>query len=539
MSNNIVQVNVSQSVAPTPSGLQKTGAFLSQGGTTLAQGASALLTSTADLAAILAAVKPLYSLTWSGGVVTATTEQFSATGTYNDVTGIVTLTLTPFSTIAVGDNVVVSGAAGTGAFADIDGPFVAGAGSGGATLNYTIAAGLTMTISGATVNTTHGITLTDTFLTTIAGAAPSAYDGTVIATATTATEFTYPLAADPLTSPATGTITYTPRNVAELTSMGATFFAQGSGQAVYVLELGAGEDAAAIAYLDTWIAANPTEFYSYLVPKSWSASSAYRTLVAKFDANTAKTYFFTTMTTGNYTSFTAEMKSVVGHVESPDAPDTEFSAASDFRVTLNYAPSPTNKVAPLAFSYLFGVTPYPTRGNGALMTSLKAAGVNYVGTGAEGGISSEILFWGTTMDVRPFTYWYSVDWIQINTQLDIANAVINGSNDPVNPLYYNQNGIDRLQAVGAGTLSSAVSYGLANGTVTQTALTPSEFTDALDAGTFNGQLVINAVPFIPWCQANPSDYKNETYGGFTVVYVTQNGFIQIIFNINVTDFITQ
>jgi len=321
--------------------------------------------------------------------------------------------------------------------------------------------------------------------------------------------------------------------------MGDTFFAQGSGQAVYVLELGAGEDAAAITYLDSWIAANPDEFYSYLVPKSWSGDASYLTFVAKFEANTAKTYFFTTMTTSNYTSFTAVMKSVVGHVEAPLAPATEFSAAADFRVTLNYAPSPTNKVTPLAFSYVFDVTPYPTRGNGALMTSLKAAGVNYVGTGAEGGISNTALFWGTAMDVRPFDYWYSVDWIQINTKLDIANAVINGSNNPINPLYYNQNGIDRLQAVGAGTLSRAVAYGLANGTVTQTALEPTAFTDALDAGTFNGQLVINAVPFIPWCAANPSDYRNGSYGGFTVVYVTQNGFIQILFNINVTDFIAQ
>jgi len=212
MSNQIVTVNVSQSIAPTPNGLQKTGAFLSQGGTTLAAGVSQLLTSTADLAALLAAVKPLHSLTWAGGTVTATTQQFACTGAYDTVTGVVTLTLTPASTISVGDNVVVSGATGTGAYADIDGTYPAAAGSGISTVKYIIATGLTMTITAATLNVPHGITISDTFSTTIAGATPAAYDRTVIATATTATAFTYPLVTDPATSPATGTITYTPRN---------------------------------------------------------------------------------------------------------------------------------------------------------------------------------------------------------------------------------------------------------------------------------------------------------------------------------------
>jgi len=538
MANQIVTVNVSQRVAPEPSDLQKSGAFVSQGGTTLAAGATAFLTEEADLAAILAAVKPVHSLTWSGGVVTATTEQFAATGTYDSGTGVVTLTLTPTSTIEVGDSVVVSGATGTGDYADIDGARVAGASSGGATLKYTITTGLTMTITAATVNVAIGMTVSDTFLTTIAGATPATYNGEVLATVASSTTFTYPLTTDPGTSPATGTVTYTPRGVAELSAnMNPVFFAQGSAQGVFVLELGAGEDAAAIAVLDAWITANPGEFYSYLVPKSWNAAATFVTLVNKYTANTAKTYFFTTLTAGTYASF-AGIKSVVGHVESPDSPITEFSAAADFRATLNYAPSPTNKVTPLAFTYLQDVTAYPTKGNGATLTAFKAAGVNYVGTGAEGGISSEILFWGTTMDVRPFTYWYSVDWIQINTDLDVTNAVINGSNDPTNPLYYNQNGIDRLQDVGAATLSKAVSYGLANGTVTQTALSPTAFNDALDAGDFDGQLVINAVPYATWLAANPSDYKDQTYGGFTVVYVNQNGFIEIIFNIVVTDFVT-
>ena len=59
MTNNIVIVNVSQTVAPAPSQLQRTGALISQGGTTKAAQTLTLLTSLADLTAILSASKAI------------------------------------------------------------------------------------------------------------------------------------------------------------------------------------------------------------------------------------------------------------------------------------------------------------------------------------------------------------------------------------------------------------------------------------------------------------------------------------------------
>ena len=52
MSNNIVIVNVSEQIASTPSTLQKTGAFVSQGGTTLAAGTNTLFTFSGTILAI-------------------------------------------------------------------------------------------------------------------------------------------------------------------------------------------------------------------------------------------------------------------------------------------------------------------------------------------------------------------------------------------------------------------------------------------------------------------------------------------------------
>src|SRR5262245_44791298 len=68
MVNPIVIVNVSQTLAPIPNNLQKTGALISQGGTTLQAGTYSLLTEEADLDVILAADLSLTSVAWSSGL---------------------------------------------------------------------------------------------------------------------------------------------------------------------------------------------------------------------------------------------------------------------------------------------------------------------------------------------------------------------------------------------------------------------------------------------------------------------------------------
>lgn len=386
-----------------------------------------------------------------------------------------------------------------------------------------------------TTSAPHGITVADTILGTIAGVSPAGYNGTFTFTSTGASTFTYPLASNPGTETVLGT--WVPENAAELNAMATTFFAQGSQQGVYVLELGLGSATDGVTTLTTWITNNPNTLYAYLVPRYWDGVTAFLTLLASYESLTSKTYFYITTTSGTYTDYTALMKCAVTLVEASGIPATEFSLAAEFWQLLSTSPSAVNKVAPFAFRFLFGVTPYPLPGNQTLLAAFKAAGVNVIGTGAEGGISNTIFLWGTTMDLNPIGYWYSVDWIQINIDLNITNAVINGSNNPVNPLYYNQNGINALEAVGTSTLNSSVSFGLSLGTVLTTTLDPVTFAANLANGLYEGQEVINAVPFITYLTANPNDYKAGRYAGFTIVYTPLRGFQSIVFNIIVTSFV--
>lgn len=457
---SIVQLNVSLTSAPTPNNLQRMGAFISQGATTLPAGQYSLLTQTADLTPLLAPPLSLASLIWSAGVVVGT--------------------------------------------------------------------------SSAPI---PGLTNGETFIATIAGASPAGFNGTFLVTVTGTNTFTYALAVNPGASSASGT--FTPPNQGELLAMSATFFGQGTSRSVYVLELGAGDGNSGPTALGTWIGTNPNFFYSFLVPRSWDATANFLALANQFLALTAKQFFFVTTTPSTYQNYTAQQNDIWALIEAPGIPLTEFSCAAAFQASLSYAPSNTNRMTPFAFTFLFGVTPYPLQGNSALLTTLKNANVNVVGTGAEGGISNTLIQWGTTMDGRDFAWWYSVDWFQINSQQSIANAVINGSNSPTNPLDYDQDGVNRLQDTVVGTVKNAITFGCATGNVGRSALDGPAFTEALDDGDFVNTDVVNAVPFKTYAQANPGNYKQGIYGGLTAVFIPFKGFTQIIFNINVTDLISE
>jgi hypothetical protein len=391
----------------------------------------------------------------------------------------------------------------------------------------------------ATTAVPHGIPNGQVVPLTIAGAAPAGYNGAFQCTSGGANTFTYPLANNPGAETAPGT--FTPSAVGEVLAAITTFFAQGSQQAVWVLELGLVTSAAGVTALSTFIAANTAKgvgpFYAYLVPREWDAEPTFLPFAATFASLTSKTYFFQTTTLATFDAIPPTTKSINAMVEAPNLPAIEFSHAADFRALLNFTPSATNKVTPFDNTQLFGVTPYPTVGNAVIIADLISDSINIVATGSEGGLTELILNNGTTMDGRDQTYWYSVDWVQINTQRNVAAAVINGSNDPQNPLFYNQQGIDRLQRVLASTMGQGVSFGLVLGAPVQVQMDPADFITAVENGQFAGQTAINAQSFLNYSLANPNDFAAGLYSGFQIAYTPARGFKTIIINVNVTDFV--
>lgn len=398
--------------------------------------------------------------------------------------------------------------------------------------------------SGGTVTVTtsipHGWTNGDVIPITVAGATPSAYNGNYTGTVTGASTLTYPLVSDPGSETVPGTVTL--QAVAELKAMGTTYFAGNGVPAVYVCELGEGSIAAGVTELTTLISnikGTSQQVYAYLVPKDWDANSDFLTLCNNNTAVDAMTYFYVSTTTAHKDVYSVPAyKCVLAEVTSPDAPTTEFSLASAFGTALKANPSSTNKLAPLSYAPSFGTTPFPVRGNQATFSLLAAANVGWVGTGQQGGISGNILFQGKMSDGNAWNFWYSTDWAQVNMAQALANETINGSATNLNPLYYNQNGIDRLQNRVVQTATQGVAAGLGNGQVVATKLPIAQFLANYNAGAYAGKIAINAEPFLTYTQKNPNDYGIGKYAGLACVWIPQLPFLNIFFNLQATTLIT-
>lgn len=393
-----------------------------------------------------------------------------------------------------------------------------------------------------TLSAAHGWTNGSEIPVLVSGVTPAGYNGAYTATVTGANTFTYPLTTDPGSATVMGSVKSVVAN--EISQMNTSYWAQGTGRAVYVLELGAVTNADAITALADFIAEDVAlgntyqKFFSYLVPREWDTEATFKTLTGLYTSPASLVYFFVTTTIATYAPWKATgNKSVMALVEAPSIAATEFSMATVFQSSLSNDPGSSNMVPPMAYRFLYGVTEYPLENNSALITNLKDNDINYVGTAAEGGLSNKMLVAGHMLDGNPFNYWYSVAWTAINLELDLANEIINGSNTAVNPLYYEQRGIDRLQNRALKTLRNGISYGLILGQVIGTKLTQSDFNAEYEKGTYAGNAVINAVPFSNYASLNPSDYAAGKYAGLSAVMTPRRGFESITFNVNVTNFV--
>lgn len=391
-----------------------------------------------------------------------------------------------------------------------------------------------------TTATPHGWGIGDTIKVTVAGVVPLGYNGTYLATVTGANTYTYPLVSNPGSETTPGTsLLY---SVTELTQMVTTYFAGNGVRAVDVLELGEGTTVAGIAALAAFLTATAgtTEaYYAYLIPREWDNVSQFLTLINQYTAPNKEVYFFVTTTVAHRAVYSGPAyKNVFALVESPNIDITEFSCAAPFGTTLKQNPGSSSKVPPLSYTPCFGTTAYPVRGNQTTLSELADANVNWIGTGAEGGVTTDILFQGKMSDGNFWNFWYSVDWAQINMDLSLANEVINGSAGTVNPLYFNQQGIDRLQNRAAAVAARGISYGLGNGQILLTKLSTEEFQTNYNAGVYNGKIVINAEPFTIYTAENPSDYAIGKYSGLSAIWIPQLPFLNIFFNLQATTLIT-
>jgi hypothetical protein len=480
--NAIVTVHVSIIEAPTPNTYQRSGALVSFGATTMVADDTSFLTQLADLTPLIHPPMAITTTSWAAGVVTCTTTN------------------------------------------PIPGPPIVG----------------------------------DTITLILNGYQPVGFNGRYLCTVTAANAFTFPLTANPGTVATEGTAQFA--EVIELQQMATTYFSQGNELGIWVLELGYQSSAVnEVTALDNWLTENPLTIYDFLMPRRFGSDptilgtaatpTAFSNLLKRYQNPEAMEYFWLTVTPATMSNLGPTYKDVLQMIESPiltdptgenlNDPEGEFTMAAMLYNAVVYRASNTNRIAPMAFKYVYGVTQYPQKGNGPLLVSFKTANTNYITTGAEGGIAFTMIYEGVTLDGHDFfNWWYTIDWVQIQVNLDLSNAIINGSNNPLAPLYYNQDGINYLETVLMGTMQHAQTFGMVLGKIEMTQLDGPDLTAAIYGGQFAGKCDVNAVPFLNYTLSNPGDYKIGEYDGLSSLFIPARGFIHILVNIVASDLVS-
>jgi hypothetical protein len=576
--NAIVTVHVSIIEAPTPINYQRTGAFVSFGATTLPPGDTELLTQLSDLTLPESAMIILTTV-WSSGHVTVTIDQTIPGVSVGDTVTIVISQTVPTAYNGTFTANIISANGLTYPLATNPGPVTQ---EGIASfpsmlqlpLNLSALTWATNVVTATTSTPIPGAAIGDVISLVISGATPASYNGLASCTVTGASAFSYPLTTNPGTATVMGIATW--HNTIELQQMATTYFGQGNMIGPWVLELGYQNSINnKVTALENWLAQNPLTIYGFLMPREFGSDvnalpvwtgypapypppTSFMGMLKQYQAPEKMEYFWVTVTQQTMRTLDPTYKDVFKLVEAPVLndplavppgstsgysntidPEGEFTLAALFYNALAYRPSNTNRISPMAFKYVYGVTEYPQRNNGPLLVSFKSTYTNYITTGAEGGISFTMVYEGVTADGHDyFNWWYTIDWVQIEINLNLSNAIINGSNNPLAPLYYNQDGINYLQTVLYHTMVSASTFGMVLGKIVMSTYDGPDLTNSINGGEFAGECDVNAVPFLNYTLANPGDYKIGEYDGLSTLFIPSRGFIHILVNVVATDLVS-
>jgi hypothetical protein len=269
--------------------------------------------------------------------------------------------------------------------------------------------------------------------------------------------------------------------------------------ALYILEIGTGGTVANVAtYLQNGTRPVP---YSIICPTAWTTDEGLKSLAQTYDGADDRFYF--AINTLPSASFFVGIKSVWTMAKPAGSPATEHPAAALAALIASYNLSPAELMTSIRYSYMPGFTPFqPTK---LQKSTLFAQRINWIDTGKEAGLSDVTLLEnGVASDGLRLGFWYATNWAQINIERDLAAAVINGSADTDNPLFYDQDGIDRLQQVAQATVNRGISFGL-----------------------IAGAPKVTAVSFADYKASNPADVAAGIYKGLALTFEPEKGFSAI------------
>lgn len=119
---------------------------------------------------------------------------------------------------------------------------------------------------------------------------------------------------------------------------------------------------------------------------------------------------------------------------------------------------------------------------------------------------SNVILNARMMDGKPWEYYFFWYWVNYNVTNKITSVILNGQNNPVSAVRFDQNGIDTLHANIKSVLNDMVSKGVL-----------TTFAQSYDqsTGSFTSEGDIVMPSYYTFIAENPKDYENEILSGIS------------------------
>lgn len=304
-----------------------------------------------------------------------------------------------------------------------------------------------------------------------------------------------------------------------------SFFVKARGKAVYIFECGSsGSEEEKLKRLESFIDEGVTPCWKYSFPQALYKSPYLSTLLAKYNGEDIAVYFSAVQDTSSSTNPSEQTEYANWKGQKafmsfyPSLGDANYNidgfasgvmASSDFDIDSSNQMRPLERMKISSFSKDLGATINKQIHDAPCVLSLNDGSNNRL----RNTKMADGYFWHTryAQDYVIYLIKSNIDAL-FNTSADTAGSAIK----------YNDSGIQSVKQNLITTLENANSLGLVN-----------RFGASLDisTGKITGQGDLSAISFEEYKNANPENYAEGIYGGFSGYVEIQGFIVKIVFNV--------
>jgi len=285
-------------------------------------------------------------------------------------------------------------------------------------------------------------------------------------------------------------------------------FKSSSGNGVYVFNAGSPSGTApnlvytsVISEIDKYLQESSNKPYVLSVPYEFWGLEDFISFTENYNNANGITYFLfdtqgTAFESGVWQKYDGN-KSIIGVYKNDSS--LVFCSCAFLGVMISNKTTPlsaVNRMTSFDYSRLAGVE--PTNGNSAFIKGLIDNSIMFFGyTADEVTLRNAVL-----ADKNTMNYWFNIDYVQVALTNSLEVIIYNGANAQP-PLFFNQQGINRLKSNITGTINTGQAVGIVN------------------------EFKLDAIPFIDYKKLFPAEYAKGAYNGFALTIDGQKYILSV------------